>query len=278
MAKGKIQRKQWFPILAPKMFRNAVLGETLVYGPQSMMGKGITQSLMNLTNDVKRQNVKINFEVVDVQDNKAFTEIIGYNIVPSSVRRMVRRNIEKIDMSFLCRTSDNKTLRIKPLLIARSAIKGSISANLNNTAKEFLLKYSESVTYDNFVNDMISHKLQSSLRAHLNRIYPLRVCEIRSMEIIDEKKNMEGLKAKPETKADKVHPQQSKTGDASAKTDKKGEVSEEAKSDKKEEDSKEAKTDKKGEDSKEAKPDKVENTKETKAEEQKPEAVPSKAA
>ena len=52
----KLKKKQWFPIIAPKQFDNAVIGETLVYEPSAMLGKTLSHSLMNLTNDTKRQS------------------------------------------------------------------------------------------------------------------------------------------------------------------------------------------------------------------------------
>ncbi len=195
MAKLKVIKKEWHQILAPKIFQNAVLGETHVYEPGQMMGKGITQNLMSLTNDVKRQSINIDFKVVDVQNGKAFADVVGYNMSQSSIRRLVRRNIEKIDISFPCKTSDNKYLRIKPLLITRSATKGSVAAKISRNAHDFLVKYAGAVSYDNLINDLISHKLQNSLRSDMNKIYPLRVCEIRSMEIVDMEKK-EQLKSK----------------------------------------------------------------------------------
>ena len=183
MAKAKVAKKEWYPIIAPKIFRNIVLGETIVYEPEKMVGKGISQNLMSLTNDVKRQNININFEVVNVENGKGFTNIVGYNMVKSSVKRMVRRNISKIDMSFVCSTSDKKNVRIKPLLITRLATNGSVVAKIRKNAQDFLTKYIGSISYDNFTNDLISHKLQNYLRAHLKKVYPLRVCEIRSMQI-----------------------------------------------------------------------------------------------
>ncbi|MDP7243772.1 MAG: hypothetical protein QF568_00340 [Flavobacteriales bacterium] len=197
MAKAKVIKKEWYPILAPKIFQNTVLGETYVYEPEQMVGKGITKNLMNLTNDVKRQNININFEVVNVQNGKAFTNVTGYYMVQSSIKRLIRRNIEKIDMSFSCKTSDNKNLQVKPLLITRAATTGSVATKIRKNAQNFLIKYISSISYDNFINDLVSHKLQNSLRKDLNKIYPLRVCEIRSMEIVDlEKKKDEQSKAK----------------------------------------------------------------------------------
>ncbi|MBI2208631.1 hypothetical protein HYU50_03980 [Candidatus Woesearchaeota archaeon] len=183
MAKPKVAKKEWYPIIAPKIFRGAVIGETIVYDPNKMIGKSMSENLMNLTNDVKKQNIKVVFEVVNVENNRALTEITGYKMVPSSVKRLVRRNIEKIDMSFSCSTSDNKNLRIKPLIITRSAVSSSVGAKIRRNAEDFIIKYVQGISYDNLANDLITHKLQDLLRASLNKIYPLRICEIRSMQI-----------------------------------------------------------------------------------------------
>jgi len=141
MVKVKVMKKEWYPILAPKIFQNTVLGETPVFEPGQMLGKGLTMNLMNLTHDAKRQNININFEVVNVENGKAFTDVIGYSMVQSSIRRLVRKNIKKIDMSFSCKTLDNKNLQIKPLLITRSATTGSVAAKIRRNAQDFIVKY-----------------------------------------------------------------------------------------------------------------------------------------
>ena len=191
MAKAKLIKKAWYPILAPKIFHNTLLGETYVYEPEQMVGKSITQSLMNLTRDVKRQNININFKVVGVQNGKGVTDVIGYYMAQSSIKRMIRRNIEKIVMSFPCKTSDNKNLLLKPLMITRSATTNSVATKMRKNAQEFLVKYISNITYDNFVNDLVNHNLQNSLRKVLNKIYPLRICEIKTMELVNVNKNVE---------------------------------------------------------------------------------------
>ena len=201
MTKAKILKKEWRPILAPKIFQSAVLGETHVYDPEQMIGKGVTANLMSLTSDVKRQNVNIHFEVFDVQDGKAITNVVGYYMVQSSIKRLIRRNIEKISMSFPCKTSDNKTIQLKPLLITRSSTTGSVATRMRRNAQDLLVKHISSISYDNLINDLVTHKLQNSLKKTLSKIYPLRMCEIGSMEIVDlEKKEQVKSKAKTEKK------------------------------------------------------------------------------
>ncbi len=179
----KLKKKRWFQLIAPQQFDNVVLGETLVYEPRAMLGKTLSHSLMNLTNDPKRQNVNIHFKVIEVEGDKGKTSIVGYQIVPSSVKRFVRRNSEKMDLSFACETADNIFLRVKPLVITKSDVKGSIAAKLRNNIVQFLIKTIKKMNYSDVINDLISHKLQPMMRENLNKIYPLKVCEIRYLGI-----------------------------------------------------------------------------------------------
>ena len=103
-------------------------------------------------------------------------------------------------MSFPCKTSDNKNLLLKPLMITRSATTNSVATKMRKNAQEFLVKYISNITYDNFVNDLVNHNLQNSLRKILNKIYPLRICEIKTMELVNLNKNVE---IDGQTKSDK---------------------------------------------------------------------------
>ena len=192
---SKQKKKQWYPIVAPKQFGEEVLGETLVSDPQLMLGKTLSHNLMNLTNDPKRQNININFEVISVQNNKGMTSIVGYEIIQSSVKRFVRRSNEKMDLSFVCDTADNVFVRIKPLLIAKSEVKGSVAARIRNTVVQYLAKTVKKLNYDDLMSEAISHKLQSEMKAALNKIYPLKICEIRYLGIEDREKKQEETKS-----------------------------------------------------------------------------------
>jgi len=206
MAKTKVLKKEWYPIVGPKLFRNAVIGESYVYELDKIVGKGLRQNLMNLSNDVKRQNVTIDFRVGKVENGKAFAEMTGYRMVPASIKRLVRRGIDKVDMSFECSTMDHKNIRIKPFMITRSITNNSVNANLRKTAKDFIIRYISKISYDNFTNDLVSHKLQSELKSHLKKIYPLKICEIRSMKItsVSKKSSVEKAEDKPEIKEEPV--------------------------------------------------------------------------
>ena len=93
-----------------------------------------------------------------------------------------------MDLSFTCETADNVFLRVKPLVITKSDVKGSIAAKLRNNIVQFLIKTIKKMNYSDVINDLISHKLQPMMRENLNRIYPLKVCEIRYLGIEEREK------------------------------------------------------------------------------------------
>src|SRR3989344_9206152 len=186
---SKLKKKQWYNIFAPQQFENTLIGETLIADPQAMLGKTLSHNLMNLTSDPKRQNINIRFKVVEVEGDRGKTKIIGYEIIPSSVKRFVRRNSEKMDLSFACETADNVSLRVKPLVITKADVKGSIAAKMRNSIVQHLIKTIKKMSYNEVLNEVITHKLQASMKETFNKMYPLKVCEIRYLGIETREQN-----------------------------------------------------------------------------------------
>jgi len=211
------EKKSWYPIIAPPMFREMVLGETPVYDPKEMIGKRVMHNLMNLTNDVKRQNVNITFEVTDVKDNKGLTSVVAFTMIPSSIKRLVRRRSDRVDISFACETQDSKIVRIKPLLVTRGNTTSVILRKLHRLAADQVLRQVKRLTYEGLLNDLITYKFQSELRARLMKTYPLKSCEIRSLVIADASENVRKIELAPEPvkEAEQPAPEQQATQESS---------------------------------------------------------------
>ena len=179
----KLKKKKWYPIAAPKLFQDELLGEILVDEPNLILNRVVTTNLMNLTNDMKHQNINIRFRVNKIEDNVAYTELISYEMLPSSIKRLVRRDINKLDESFVCETKDNVLVRIKPFLLTKVATKGSKLKLLRKTLINLISKEIKRLSFDEVIEDVITRKLQNDVKAYLKKIFPLKVCEIRYFEI-----------------------------------------------------------------------------------------------
>jgi len=181
-------KKKWYQILAPKEFNESLIGETPSFDPRLLIDKVITVNLMNLTRDMKKQNTIMKFKVIGLKENKAMTEPIGYQVVPTFLKRIIRRGRNNLHDSFVCKTSDEKNVRLKPLIITVNKTKGVVINSLMNALRANLTEYVRKITYKELIHELVSHKLQSNLKIPLRKIYPLRSFEIKEMVLETEKK------------------------------------------------------------------------------------------
>lgn len=182
------KRKRWFNIMAPELFNNAVLGETLVAEAKETLGKTATVSLMVLTGDLKKQNVNVTFKVVSTHDNNAQTELVRYELAPTSIKRFVRRKRDRVDASFVCRTKDEKAVRVKPFIVTAYSSSRSITAQLQKRAVDFLVRDIIKKDYKQLVREVVEGRLQNHLWDALAKVYPLKLVSLRVLEIVDPKK------------------------------------------------------------------------------------------
>ena len=191
--KGK--KKRWFQIIAPKAFKEQILGEAYLYEPSSAIGRPLKINLMNLTGDIKRQNINIRFRINSAKEGKLYAGITGYEIMTTAIKRMVRRRSSKILLSFTIETSDNKQIRIKPVILTRGRVKQSILTKLRKTAEELIREEAKKSTYEKMLDNIVNHKLQTDIKKHLKKIHPIRVVEIKEL-FLKQKKELEKPKAK----------------------------------------------------------------------------------
>lgn len=177
-------KKRWMNIFAPEMFNKAYLGETLVADPKEMLKKTIEVNLMDLTKSIKMQNINIKFRVNEINGNDAFTEVISYQMNQASIKRLIRRNINKLDDSFIVSTSDSRYVRVKPLVVTRSAAKDSVTRLMWKEIRNVIIKETATRTYESFIMDVVSGKIQAALTQRLNKIYPVRIVAIRMFEAV----------------------------------------------------------------------------------------------
>jgi small subunit ribosomal protein S3Ae len=183
-AAGKIKKKVWYRIQAPRLFNNQIVGDTLADDPEQVKGRVIALSLMNLIGDMKKQNHKIYLKIKDVKGETAYADVSRYEIIPSSLRRLMRKGKARLDDSFVCKTADNFTLRVKPFMLINTQVKGSAKSALRERSNSFIINYFKKSTYENVLRDIISTKLQRQIATSIKRIYPVKVVEIRSLEIV----------------------------------------------------------------------------------------------
>jgi ribosomal protein S3AE len=202
----KKAKKIWCPIVAPKMFQSKVLGKSHVYSPEQLIEKPITVNLMNLTGDIKAQNTQIGFRVATAKNGQGLTTIWSYKILPAHVKRLVRRKRDKIDDSFNLKTKDNIKIKIKPLILTLNKTSKAVRRDIRKAAQNSLAKTFAKAELEDTVKMMIMRKLQNTLKRELNKITPIRTCEIRSLARLTEKQKEKAKIITPPKEPKKAKP------------------------------------------------------------------------
>ncbi len=184
----KVRKKLWVQIVAPKMFNEQVLGELPLYEPSSAIGRHITINLMTLTGDMRKQSTNIEFLMNELKGSRIHTKAIGIQISPNTVKRFMRRSKSKLDDSFVVQSKDNVYVTLKPVFITASATHRSVLAALRAKARDIIALECKKRDYDKIFVDLMTSNLQKTVKDALRKIFPLKICEIRYMKIVNEQK------------------------------------------------------------------------------------------
>ena len=58
-----VKGKDWYQIFAPKFFGDKVIGETLALDPNSLTGRVVESSMIDLSDDPTRYYIKLFFKI-----------------------------------------------------------------------------------------------------------------------------------------------------------------------------------------------------------------------
>jgi len=214
ISKLKRKKKKWLPILATKLYNEKHLGESFVHDESELMGKRLKVSLMNVANNIRKQNIHLLFEVNKVSNSTGQTKIIGYSMAQSIIKRAVRSGRTRIDDSNIYKSKDGIILRIKPFILTKNRVPKGVAQNLRRKTKELIKEELNKTNYENFFDSLVKGELQKNIRFKLSKIIPLRNFEIRltiiekigKEEVIEDKveTSKEVEKEKQETKEESV--------------------------------------------------------------------------
>lgn len=184
MAVRKAKGKEWFTIVAPKIFEEKEMGKTLASEPENLLNKTLSLSAIDLINDLSKYYLKFKFRITKLDGNRAITEFDGSECMQDYISRMVLRRVRRIDVVQDLKTKDGTKIRVKVL----TTISKKATSSVEKTVREFISKLVrvevENSTLHEFLKRMISNELKTKVLKEARKIYPVRNFEIRKTEII----------------------------------------------------------------------------------------------
>src|SRR3989344_1021999 len=110
---GKKGKKKWYGILASEYFRKIAIGEVPSYSSESLVGRRLWVNLAHLSGDLKDHSIRIRFEIKNIAGEKAETEVIGYDLLGTYIKRIV--SPKQVIANYLCFSLlSSNILNLKP--------------------------------------------------------------------------------------------------------------------------------------------------------------------
>ena len=184
MAKAKKAKKEWYTIIAPPYLKNVEIGKTLASDPNLLIGRKLTISAIEVTNDMSKYYLKLTFRITEVDGKIAKTEFEGSECLRDYIARMVLRRVKRIDVVQDLVTKDGKLIRVKSLVILPRRPTSSVKKAVRKRVSELVEKIVTNSKLEDVVNDILNEKMKREIYREIKKIYPVRNFEIRKTEII----------------------------------------------------------------------------------------------
>jgi len=180
------RKKRFFDVDMPIIRKDTQLQ---AYDLKDLDGRLIKYDLTRL---LKGKSLLLQLKV-KVEADKATSVPRELKLLSYYLRRMMRKGTNYVEDSFSTDCKDAR-IRIKPFLITRRKVSRAVRKALREKTKDELIKYVKTKDSSRLFEEVLKNQLQKELSLKLKKIYPLSLCEIRTLKVekeIEQKKEIE---------------------------------------------------------------------------------------
>lgn len=183
-ARDKWAAKLWIKVLAPKAFGYAEVGYIPVTRLEDAVGRTVEVSFYDLTKDVSQIHIKLKFQIVEVEDHAAYTQLKLMELTRDYIRSLVRRGTSRVDAIINVETKDGVKLRVMAMAVTQNRVKTSQKRAIRKIMFQLISEKAQSMDFDTFVQHCVLGTLASEIEMQAKKIYPLKKAEIRKIKVL----------------------------------------------------------------------------------------------
>lgn len=184
VVKDKWKLKKWYEVVAPESFGGIVLGTTPSDDPDKLIGRVIETTLYDLTGDITQVHVKLYFQIIRVEGDKAYTRLKGHELARDYMKSLIRRKSSKIQAIVDVQTKDNYVIRVTAVALTSYRCQTSQKRAIRKIMLEHLRNRASELTFDEFVQEIMSYKISTEIAEKARKIYPIRRVEIYKTKLL----------------------------------------------------------------------------------------------
>ena len=182
--RDKWRGKAWYMVVAPPFFGNVELGTVPAEEPEQLIGRVVEATLYDITSDFSHQNLKMFFQINEIEGKTARTLFKGHEYSRDYLRSLVRRRTTKVDGLFNLTTKDGYKMRVAVSALTLSRIRTSQEKIIRNIMDKTVKEKAAALTLDQFVQEMVLGKIASDVYNEAKKVAPLRHVGIRKSKLV----------------------------------------------------------------------------------------------
>ena len=178
------KKKEWYTVVAPKMFDEKPLLETPALKPTKLANRIVRVPLRDLTNKIQHQTTSMRFKVTEVKGRTAYTESIGFEILRDALRRNIRRRRSIIKTILNLQTKDKKKIRMTSYIFTARKIDTLKQKALRKIMDDHLKTEIPKIGYNKLLEKSIYGELASEVYKLIKKIQRIKRVEITKITLI----------------------------------------------------------------------------------------------
>ena len=198
---AKIKRKKG----AKKKFFEAKIPLTATkvylygYSPEELEGNVVR---LDLSKTLRGKNLELKAKIKLI-DDKLIGELISLQLFSSYIKKVIGRGVDYVEDSFKTECKDAR-LVIKPFMLTRKRVPRAIRKAIRENARKHLINKARINNVNELFSDVMTNKLQKELSLKIKKIYPLALCEIRTLEVLERLKERKNAKEEKKVKEEEM--------------------------------------------------------------------------
>ncbi len=181
--KDKWRDKKWYNVVSPPYFGGVDLGAIPADDPSKLIGRIVDGTLYDITNDFAHQYLKLYFRIENLEGKTAQTIFKGHEYSRDFLRSLVRRRTTRVDGIFNIITKDKYGLTLAASVFTLSRIKTSQEHEIRAIMSKIIKEKASSLTFDQFVQELVLGKIASDIYNESKKISPLRHVGVRKSKL-----------------------------------------------------------------------------------------------
>jgi small subunit ribosomal protein S3Ae len=165
------------------MFGDVVAGDTVADDPDKLIGRRVEMTVGELTGKlIKNSNLKLLFEISEVDQSNAHTRFIGHKVNGGYIRSLARTRSSKIDSNIEVLTKDGEVLRVKSSCFTLKKASEAQVKQIRKIMEEEIKNRASNLEFNKYIQEIILGKLSADIYKVAKKIYPVRRVEITKTE------------------------------------------------------------------------------------------------